>query len=445
VIVLLLGAFGIWLFARTITGPIRHLAGAAGKIAAGDLDQTIPVGSSDEIGHLASSFAYMTGKLRENMNSLRGANEALRKNVAAIEGLRTYIENILNSIAAGIITVDLSRKLTYVNNAGKRLLGLSGTSCVGRSLEELFGSSHFLRASLARIAGRGSQERQGEPHATDVVFEGRTLSITTDLLFDQNHDIVGYLAVFEEVTELRELQKRVQHEEKMGLMGRLAAGIAHEVRNPLGAMKTCAQFLERGTDPSDRRYHFIELIIRESKRVEGLVSRLLNYARPGESDVEYSDLNAAVDTAVELAALKAHQNRVSIGKDFTADLPRLYIDVKRISQAVLNLLLNSLESVDDRGRITVATRWSAETESATIVIADNGKGIPSGDLERIFDPFFTTRPGGTGLGLAIVQQIVFEHHGTIRVESREGRGTQFTITLPHCHERRPEALAGALT
>jgi signal transduction histidine kinase len=315
-VVMILGVAAIWLFARSLVKPIRHLAEAAGKIASGDLDQSIVVKSKDEIGQLASSFRYMTRKLRENMNSLRAANEEL---------------------------------------------------------------------------------------------------------------------------------KRFRHEEKMSLMGRLAAGIAHEVRNPLGAMKTCAQFLAKTTNPEDRSYHFIQLIIREAKRMEGLVSRLLTYARPDESDVSYGDVNTVVDNAIELASLKANQLHVKITRESGVDLPKVFLDEKRLSQALLNLLLNSLDFIDDAGKISVRTSFDGENDSVVITISDTGKGIPKEHQEKIFDPFFTTRTGGTGLGLAIVQQIIFEHNGTIRVESSVGTGTTFIITLPvHPHPRKtnypPEVL-----
>ena len=228
----------------------------------------------------------------------------------------------------------------------------------------------------------------------------------------------------------------------MTLMGRLAAGIAHEVRNPLGAVKTCAQFLEKNSGLDEKNRHFIELILREAKRMEGLVSRLLNYARPDECDTQYADINAVIDNAVELASLKANQVHIKIEKRYDAAIPGLFIDAKRLSQAILNLLLNAVNAIDGSGRISVTTAFAAESQKVRIVIRDTGEGIPKELQEKIFDPFFTTRAGGTGLGLAIVQQIIFEHNGTITVESLQGEGTAFTILLPVGQRAPAFAVAG---
>jgi two-component system sensor histidine kinase HydH len=177
--------------------------------------------------------------------------------------------------------------------------------------------------------------------------------------------------------------------------------------------------------------------------MEGLISRLLNYARPDECDTQYADVNAVIDNAVELAALKANQSQITIEKHYDHGIPGLFIDEKRLSQAILNLLLNAVDAIDGSGTISVTTALDAETRKVRIVIRDSGKGIPGELQEKIFDPFFTTRAGGTGLGLAIVQQIIFEHNGTIAVESAAEGGTAFTIMLPVSHRAPAPAGAGA--
>jgi len=437
------GILFILIFARSIVKPIRHLADAAGKIAAGELDHSIAVQGNDEIGHLAASFGFMTQKLRENMGALRTTNEALQAQVVTIENLQAYIENILNSITTGILTVDPDRRITYCNRTGKSILRLETAGCIGKKIDDLFPPDHFLRSALTVTPQDGADT--ANITAGDVTVAGRTISLNTDALYDQHGQAAGRLAAFEDVTELRQLQKRTQHTDTMTLMGRLAAGIAHEVRNPLGAVKTCAQFLEKNSGLDEKNRHFIELILRESNRMEGLISRLLNYARPDERDVQYADINAVIDNAVELAALKANQADVKIGKHYASGIPGLFIDEKRLSQALLNLLLNAVDAIGGSGTISVATSFAAEPRMVRIVIHDTGAGIPKELQEKIFDPFFTTRSGGTGLGLAIVQQIIFEHNGTIAVESLTGEGTAFTIQLPVSHRVRMTAPEQMLT
>ena len=431
------GILFILIFARSLVKPIRHLADAAGKIAAGELDHSIAVKGNDEIGHLAASFVFMTQKLRENMGALRTTNEALQAHVVTIENLRTYIENILNSITTGIMTVDPEGRITYLNRTGKSILRLETADCIGKKIDDLFPAGHFLRNVMAQDGGT--------LQAGDVNVAGRVINLNTDALYDQHGRVEGRLAAFEDVTELRQLQKRTQHTDTMTLMGRLAAGIAHEVRNPLGAVKTCAQFLEKNSGLDEKNRHFIELILREAKRMEGLISRLLNYARPDECDAQYADINAVIDNAVELAALKANQVNVKVEKHYASAITGLFIDEKRLSQAILNLLLNAVDATGGSGTISVTTSFAAESQKVRIVIHDTGAGIPKELQEKIFDPFFTTRAGGTGLGLAIVQQIIFEHNGTIAVESLPGEGTAFTILLPVSHRVRMTAPEQTLT
>lgn len=439
------GVIFILVFSRSIVKPIRHLADAAGKIAAGELDHSITLKGRDEIGHLAESFGNMTQKLRENMGTLRTTNEALQAHVATIENLHIYIENILNSITTGIMTVDLERQITYCNRMGKKILKLDTDGCIGKKISDLFPPEHFLRQALTAVTHDPAASQAGDIEVRDASFAGRTINLNTDALYDQSGQESGRLAAFEDVTELRQLQKHTQHTDTMTLMGRLAAGIAHEVRNPLGAVKTCTQYLEKNSGLSEQDRHFIELILRETKRMEGLISRLLNYARPDECDAQYADINTVIDNAVELAALKANQAHVKIEKHYGLSIPGLFIDEKRLSQAVLNLLLNAVDAIDGEGIISVETAFAAELRKVRIVVRDTGKGIPKELQEKIFDPFFTTRTGGTGLGLAIVQQIIFEHNGTITVESTPEDGTAFTILLPVSQRARASGAGQILT
>ena len=197
------GILFILVFARSLVKPIRHLADAAGKIAAGELDHSITVKGKDEIGHLAASFGFMTQKLRENMGALRTTNEALQANVVTIENLRVYIENILNSIITGIMTVDPGGRTTYLNRTGKSILRMEAAECIGKKIDELFSPGHFLRNAFAMGAQDGGASQDG-----DVNVAGRVIHLNTDALYDQHGGVAGRLAAFEDVTELRQLQKR---------------------------------------------------------------------------------------------------------------------------------------------------------------------------------------------------------------------------------------------
>lgn len=436
-IALLGGIVYILFYARSLTRPIKELADAAGRVASGDLNHTIQVRDKDEIGHLASSFNFMTLKLREYMGDLKKSNEDLEAQVKLVKDLHVYIENILNSITVGILTIDLESNITYLNNAGVKILEMDKTNVIGQKIEEIFKQDHFINTVLHEVMN-SNKTYQGHEIKTKRAHGGEVLvNLNTVFLFNQHSDIVGYAVTFENVTEIRQLQKRNQHTQKMAAMGRLAAGIAHEVRNPLGAIKTCAQYLESKSEPEDPKYKFSQLIVREVKRVDQLVERLLNFTRPADWDFQYEDINKLIENAVDLASLKIGGSNIEIKKVYTENLPRIFVDAKRLSLAVFNILLNAIDAVNGSGILNVITSFDEKNRNISIKISDTGKGIPREELENIFNPFYTTRQGGTGLGLAIVQQIIAEHNGTIDVISETGKGTTFTIVLPLAQEHRP--------
>ncbi len=442
VIALFGGIVSVWFFTRSLTRPLKKLAEAAGKVAAGDLDHTIESSEKDEIGHLASSFDFMTLKLREYMGNLKKTNKDLETQMTLVKDLHVYIENILNSITMGILTIDLDAKITYLNNAGVTILQSDKTNFIGQKIEDIFKKDHFIPAVLHRMihsnhSYQGHEIKTQKPSGGDVL-----LRLNTVFLFDQHSDVVGYAVTFEDVTEIRQLHNRVQNAEKMAAMGGLAAGIAHEVRNPLGAIKTCAQFLESNSSPDDAQHRFSELIVRESHRMDLLITRLLNFTRPAEFDFQYTDMSRLIENAVDLASLKSSDVKIELTNSTLDILPHIFVDEKRISQAIFNILINGVEAITDDGQVQVTASFDTATENIAITISDTGKGIPKKELDTIFNPFFTTRPGGTGLGLAIVQQIIVEHNGSIEVQSVVGKGTTFTITLPleqqHCQVEQSE-------
>ncbi len=426
----LFGGAYIWFFARSLTRPVKGLVAAAERIASGDLDQEITVKTRDEIGHLASSFNHMTRRLREYTGNLKRINAQLEADAATIEKLRRYTENILASIKPGVLTLDLEGRITTLNRSGTEILQLKECDVIGRRITEVFDARERLRSILeegiiSRKLCHGDEISIGEEDGRETL-----LVLNTAFLYDQNSEIVGLAATFEDITEVRELQKRINESEKLAAMGELAVGIAHEVRNPLGAIKTSAQFLEEKFGPEDIRYRFAKLIVREVERLDQLVERLLNFTRPGEKDFQYEDVNELVENSLTLAVLKVNDQRLVVDKHYEKGIPRLFADAKRLQQAFLNILLNAIDAMPGGGTLTVRTSLESENRSIKIELSDTGEGIPPHRLEKIFTPFFTTRRRGTGLGLAIVHQIISEHNGTIGVQSKVGEGTLFTIRLP---------------
>ncbi|MGE5583887.1 MAG: ATP-binding protein [Bacillota bacterium] len=424
----------VWFFAHSLTRPIRNLVDAVERVAAGDLGQEIKVTGRDEIGHLALSFNYMTKRLKEYTGNLKRTNAQLEADAAIIEKLRSYNENILNSINPGVLTVDLSGEITTLNNAGERILQIDKETVTGKRIEQVFSSGDpvgsFLKEALSSL-----EVYQGREITVNDESKEMLLVFNTALLYEKNSELVGIAFTFEDITEMRQLQVRINESEKLAAMGGLAVGIAHEVRNPLGAIKTCAQFLNDKFEPEDARSKFPPIIIRETERLDQLIERLLDFTRPAEKDLQYEDLNKLIDNVATLATLKVNDQKLAVKKEYDDNLPRLFADAKRLQQAFLNIMLNAIDAMPSGGQLGIKTLYDDENRRIKIEISDTGEGIPPEKVAKIFNPFFSTRVKGTGLGLAIVQQIILEHNGTITVQSKVGEGTTFTIYLPLCVEQ----------
>jgi two-component system NtrC family sensor kinase len=244
--------------------------------------------------------------------------------------------------------------------------------------------------------------------------------------------------------EVTQMQVRVAQSERLASLGMLAAGVAHEINNPLGGILALTALALEDLDASHPHRHNLEVVVRQTERCRDIVRGLLEFSRQSDAMMEELDVNAVLAQTLGLVSKQSAFFNVEIVQDLTPDLPAVNADRQQIQQVVLNLLLNAVQAMGERGTITITTRKGADG-SVEILITDTGCGIPREVIDRIFDPFFTTKSGGqgTGLGLAIVYGIITRHRGNISVKSEVGQGTTFTIRLP-AHEGIPAgAAAGA--
>ncbi len=225
---------------------------------------------------------------------------------------------------------------------------------------------------------------------------------------------------------------QMQRADRLASLGTLTAGLAHEIRNPLVAIKTFTQLLPERFDDDEFRDHFLHVTAGEVDRISSLVNELLEFARPSQPNLNQEDLNQIMEKMLLLVASASHEKNLEIVRDFHQSLPPVVLDKEQIKQVFLNILLNAIDATSENGTITVGTKLVKKNgyqDAVKIMVRDTGEGIPKEDLERIFTPFFTTKHQGNGLGLAISHQIVQEHHGSIEVESEESKGTTFCVTL----------------
>lgn len=441
VVGLAFGAVYAWFFARVFTDPIGRLAHAVDMIACGDLEQEVALDSRDEIGLLAMSFNHMARNLRDYMGSLKQANAEIEARAETIKRFMSYTEDILASIPAGVITVDPGGTVTVANTAAKKILAKTDTSgIVGERYQAALSETPTLATFLDHALTRGITYRG---HETNVSVNGTsvTLIISSSILLDRNQRPLGVALAFEDVTELRGLQRQINETAKLAAVGELSAGLAHELRNPLGAIKACSQFLEERHPQDEPSTRFTRILVREVDRLDRLVERLLGFARPRESDMQYIDVHEVLDRMISLVAPKAKQTGVELVRSYQATTHMIFADPEKLSQVFLNIILNSIDAMPNGGVLVITTTFhqAKQGDAVRLDFRDTGAGIPREQLEKVFTPFFTTRKWGTGLGLAIAQRIVSEHGGTITVDSKPGIGTAFSIMLPAAQVLSPQA------
>jgi two-component system sensor histidine kinase HydH len=236
--------------------------------------------------------------------------------------------------------------------------------------------------------------------------------------------------LFRDLSDVKALQEQVKRAERLASLGRLAAGVAHEIRNPLGALKGFLQYFQRKLPLQEQDKTYLTVMMKEVDRLNSVISNLLDFARPKNPVLEPCDIGDLIRHVLTLTESDVQSKEIDISLNIAEDLPQVRLDRDQMTQVFLNILLNAIQVMEPGGQIRVVAKSRAESNQLEIAISDNGKGIPADDLPRIFDPFFTTKKRGAGLGLAIAYTIIENHHGEITVESEEGKGSIFRIRLP---------------
>jgi two-component system sensor histidine kinase PilS (NtrC family) len=348
-------------------------------------------------------------------------NTQLLSSVSQLGSLRALNENILRSLSSGLVTIDQNCKVLFANPTAANLLGYSG-SIDGLDCEALIPG---VRAHLDDSGGFRNRFELTIAHARDS--RRISLGITCSPLLDEHGRFLGHIINFQDVTDLREMERVLRRNERLAALGTLAASVAHEVRNPLAAIAGCAELLEPDVGEEDKR--LIHVIRSESARLADIVTDLLDYARPRKLERHKIEFGRAL---TELAdSFRADPSNAEI--DLRVNVPKqpvpVELDISQITQVLWNLVRNGSEAMDGKGRLDLDLE-ELDRELVRIRVHDRGKGIAAADIDRIFEPFFSTKSGGTGIGLALVHRIVDEHGGGIDVKSTLGEGTVFTIELP---------------
>jgi two-component system sensor histidine kinase HydH len=254
--------------------------------------------------------------------------------------------------------------------------------------------------------------------------------VSAQSLHDGDGNFFGYVLLFKDLSEIQALRKEIARNQRLASVGRLAAGVAHEIRNPLSSIKGLATYFKERYRENPDDQQIANIMIQEVDRLNRVVGQLLDFARPVKISRKSTPIKTFIEDSLKLVEVQAADKNINIETHFPAQMHPIFVDPDRLNQVLLNLYLNAIESMDDGGKLDVWISNSEYQNSIEIKVADNGSGISPEDLAHIFDPYFTTKAAGTGLGLAIVHNIVEAHGGKVKVDSKIGEGAIFTIHLP---------------
>jgi two-component system sensor histidine kinase HydH len=348
------------------------------------------------------------------------------------ERVKNNMRNILQSIPTGVLTLDSHGLVTALNNSAERLLGLRASVIIGRSVDEVFQVAPDL-ATWIRVALAG--ERLIQETELELSPDGGrrvTVRASASELRDDTGRPDGLVVLLRDTTEMNRLELQLRRTDKLAALGTLAAGVAHEVKNPLHALTLNLHLLQAeiaAPEPAAAEVKgYFDILRSEMERIHRIVENFLRFSRPSIPEVQPLNLHALLERVLSLTAFEAADHGVTIETQFDAALDFLSGDDGQLSQVFLNLVINALQAMPSGGTLLLTTRRCVGW--AEIAVRDSGEGIQREILPHVFDPYFTTRPRGVGLGLAIAHRIVEGHHGTIDVESEVGKGTTMIVRLP---------------
>ena len=351
-----------------------------------------------------------------------------------------------DKLSQGVLLFDENGALAFANRAARELLGLEARS-IGRSAEEL-----LLDAAPGRESGRPLWQGRGARFETLVARRGGAeVPLRVERL---RRPSGGVALLLTDLSSARRLEEALRRRERLALVGELLAGVAHEVRNPLAGISSSAQVLLGRFEPRDERTRFVRAILDEVNRLDRLITRLLQFVRPGQPRLTRGSLEPLLRRVLEMNEGFLAESRVETQVTISRQLPEVWFDADLLYQVLLNLVTNAVQAMPSGGRLGVTVRTVRRTvppdgpgrrradagrsrgrkspvlPAVQVRITDTGSGIPKELLPRLFDPFFTTKPSGTGLGLSICQSILQEHGGRIQIASRRGHGTTVLVELP---------------
>jgi two-component system sensor histidine kinase HydH len=354
--------------------------------------------------------------------------QSYRATRASLSRIKAFSDNIIENVPIGLLALDHQGNIAAFNKGAEAILKCSALEIIGRS-----GSKCIPAELLKEINHSRTHDDIIEKEIECPAADGNSvpLQIGASSIKDDDGHFVGNVLLFKDLTEVRALRREVARSQRLASVGRLAAGVAHEIRNPLSSIKGFATyFKDRYSDrPDDRQT--ADIMVQEVDRLNRVVGQLLEFARPISIEPQKISLQSLVTDSLKLIDDRAAEKNISIHVQNNARVDEARIDPDRINQVLLNLYLNAIDAMESGGELKVEISADGKSRDVVIQVSDTGSGISPEDLTKIFEPYFTTKSTGTGLGLAIAHNIIEAMGGKITVQSEKSVGTTFTVALPN--------------
>jgi len=407
----LLSTLLAFIVSRISLAPIDQITAQLDRISRGEFDLE-PVARGDELGQVSTKIIGVGKQLRDVREIYSEARERF--------------DQVMRGVADGMLLFNAEGRAVFVSPAVERFLGGRPEELTGRRISEIFPAGHTVRSAL-RMEGDQLEPVEGAEVSVQGANGVRRIGLSAQVIREHGAR-VGSLVTLRDVESLERIGSQLEISERLAALGRVTAGVAHEVKNPLNSMRLWLEVLKANMPVAQEPQQAVKMLDNEIDRLDRAVKTFLNFTRPVEFKLEETDLRALLEEVIEAVRPSIAKAGVELRVDLPSEFPRVLADRQLLHQAILNLALNACEFTSRGGRITISLRRSGE--SAVIAVADSGKGIPPENQKKIFQLFFTTRPGGTGIGLANAFRFVQLHNGRIEFESEVGRGTTFRVELP---------------
>lgn len=374
---------------------------------------------------LPFDLRYRLPPLRGEMNDVvAGVNQL----ASALNDSKSLNEMILDSTIDGVITVDKRGVITMMNPAAEKIIGARLAAVIGKPYASLIADENYQSLLLDTLY-HGNNHNGIE---LDFPVSGRTvhISLSTSHLKNHHDESIGAVIIFKDLSEQREMQRVIQQTERLVAIGELMAGVAHEIRNPLTAIRGFVQYLQKHEISQEKQKEYIHIILKEVDSINDVIRQLLDLSKPHKKYYSPAHINQLIQDTLILVNTSRHTPQIRFITELDTTLPELYLDHAMIKQMLLNLIINAIQAIDGAGTIIIRTYRSTDEKMLCIDIQDSGSGISADIRKHLFTPFFTTKPAGTGLGLSIVEKIAASHRGHITIGNHPDGGALARISLP---------------